>query len=215
MRGFQLQHYLQTSRPGSVWAIIILIFVVIGVILYFVDVPSLVRKKDPDMAKFAPWEEWRLREANKKVQGETLVELPDIRESIIFTASAMARNVENTPRGTVNLSVRPDGTISGGWRGNYYNDVKVNFDGGGDFSGYVCPKKIYCDEHGEDRSKLYFITKGKFLLHETDFEKDRFHIRGGDLYVTGWIAGDHTVTGQVTITSDEKYFEAFYWEANR
>ncbi|MHC4417185.1 MAG: hypothetical protein ACYSU6_01220, partial [Planctomycetota bacterium] len=64
-------------------------------------------------------------------------------------------------------------------------------------------------------SKLYFITKGKFTLHETDFEKNRFHIRGGDLYITGWINTDYTAFGEVTITSNEKYFERFHWEVTR
>lgn len=213
MQSAHLRRRLQRNRCGSA---LLGLLIVVALALLVCGVQLYLQKtaKDPDVCHdLMPWKEWRLREASEKVQPRASEEQPDITEVIEFMASAKAKGVENTPRGTVKLAVHPDGRVIGSWGGNYYNDTKVNFDGGGDFGGYVCPLKIYRDEEGEDRSKLYFITKGKFTLHETDFEKDRYHIRVGDIYVTGWISTDYTTIGKVTITSDEKYFEVFEWQA--
>jgi hypothetical protein len=204
---------------GSTLAVIIVLIILAGIILYFLDLPSRLPKKDPNAVGLEPWEEWRIREKQPgNDRGKPSEYQPELSEIIEFSVDAQAKDVEHTPRGTVSLVVQPDGTVSGGWGGNYYNDRQINFDGGGGVSGYVCPSKIYGggeEEDEEDESKLYFITKGEFVLHETDFEKSRFHIRGGDLYITGWINADYTAFGEVTITSDEKYYERFHWEVTR
>jgi hypothetical protein len=197
--------------------VIIGLIILAGIILYFVDIPSRWPKKDPNAVGLKPWEEWKIRESLPpgNERGEPSEYQPELSEMIRFSVDAQAKGVEHTPRGTVGLTVQPDGTVSGGWGGNYYNDRQINFEGSGSVSGYVCPSKIYGGGEDEDESKLYFITKGKFTLHETDFEKNRFHIRGGDLYITGWINTDYTAFGEVTITSNEKYFERFHWEVTR
>jgi hypothetical protein len=209
-----LRYLRQRNGSGSM---LVGLLIVVGLALIIFGVQLYLKKtaKDPDVSlDLMPWKEWRLREASEKTQPPPSKNQADITEGIEFRASAEAKGTENTPRGDVTLKVQPDGIVIGLWSGNYYNDAKVNFDGGGNFKGYVCPLKIYSGEEGKDRSKLYFITKGKFTLHETDL-KNKYHIRIGDLYVTGWIDPKYTAFGKVTITSDEKYFEAFDWQAYR
>jgi len=201
---------------GSALMVIIAIIILAGIILYFLDIPSRWPKKDPNAVGLKPWEEWQIRESQPKdARGKPSEYQPELSEIIRLSVDAQARGVEHTPRGTVNLEVQTNGTVSGGWIAHYYNDHQIDFEGSGSVSGYVCPSKIYGGGDDKDESKLYFITKGKFVLHETDFEKNRFHIRGGDLYITGWINADYTAFGEVTITSDEKYFERFHWEVSR
>ena len=216
MQAFYVQKRGEAAFRGSTLVVIIGLIILAGIILYFVDIPSRWPKKDPNAVGLKPWEEWQIRESQpENERGEPSEYQPELSEMIRFSVDAQAKGAEHTPRGTVGLTVQPDGTVSGGWGGNYYNDRQINFEGSGTVSGYVCPSKIYEGGEDEDESKLYFITKGKFALHETDFEKNRFHIRGGDLYITGWINADYTAFGEVTITSDEKYFERFYWEVTR
>lgn len=216
MQVFYLRSRRGAAFRGSALVVIIAIIILAGIILYFVDIPSRWPKKDPNAVGLKPWEEWQIRESQPgNARGKPSEYQPELSEIIEFSVDAQAKGVEHTPRGTVSLVVQTDGTVSGGWGGNYYNDHQINFEGSGGVSGYVCPSKIYGGGEDEDESKLYFITKGKFVLHETDFEKSRFHIRGGDLYITGWINADYTAFGEVTITSDEKYFERFHWEVTR
>lgn len=112
------------------------------------------------------------------------------------------------------IMIAPDGSIEGGWSGQYYKKPKINFDiMSGGFEGKICPGMVYRDEKGDDPTKLYFIAKGKFLIAETDFDKNTLFHRSGDVYVRGCLNRDHSATGTVTITSDEKISEEFEWKA--
>ena len=77
------------------------------------------------------------------------------------------------------------------------------------------PAKIYRDEKGEDPSKLYFLGKDKFMVHKTSADAKQYHIIGGDIYIRGWLSSDLSVAGEIIITSDEKYFETFVFQAAR
>jgi hypothetical protein len=112
--------------------------------------------------------------------------------------------------------VTSEGQIRGNWSGNYYNAKKENFDvQAGGFEGKVYPGKIYRDDKGEDPSRLYFLAKGKFLIHRMSSDAKRYHIHPGDIYVRGWLKPDLSVTSEIIITSDEKYFETFSWKVSR
>jgi hypothetical protein len=214
MEAAQLYRSPKTNRQASA-LLGLLIVIALAAVVYLGQWWLKKTAKNPDLCQdLAPWKEWRLRQASENDRPTPSAEQPDITEGIEFRAEAEAKGAENSPRGTVQLTVNQDGTVLGNWNGTYYNDAKVNYDGNGDFTGYVCPAKIYQDENGQDPSKLYFITKGKFILHETDL-KNKYHIRAGDIYVTGWINTDYVVTGKVTTTSDEKYSEVFDWTAYR
>jgi hypothetical protein len=43
----------------------------------------------------------------------------------------------------------------------------------------------------------------------------QYHIASGDIYVKGWLNPDLSLTSEIIITSDEKYFESFAWKENR
>jgi len=169
--------------------------------------------KDPDTClDLEPWKEWRLRESNPKVLQEPSEKQPDITKGVQYDVNV---NYQDENRGQLYLVIQPDGIVIGAWHGHYHKEKsKLGVDiQDGDFAGYVCPLKIYRDENGEDPSKLYFIAKGDFLIHEYDL-KSKYHIITGDLYVTGWVESDCAVHGKVVITSDEKYSEAFDWMAS-
>jgi hypothetical protein len=112
--------------------------------------------------------------------------------------------------------VTSEGGVGGNWSGNYYNDKKDNFDvQGASFNGRVYPGKIYRDDKGEDPSKLYFLTKGKLLIHHMSSDAKQYHIYTGEIYVRGWLSPDLSAVSEIIITGDEKTFETFSWKVGR
>ena len=101
-----------------------------------------------------------------------------------------------------------DGSVTGSWTGAYeartdrnrnYETLREYKEGflTNDFKGNTAPLKIYKDDRGEDKSKLYFITRGEFLLREGR-ENRKIH---GALYVTGWIDRNYTARGELFLLS--------------
>ena len=200
-------------RSGSapIW-----VLVVVGIVIVLVLLQGLTRKtaKDPDTCfDLEPWTEWQLRKSNAKALEEPSEEQPGITEGLRYDVGA---KYQDQSRGEIDLVIQPDGIVEGAWHGYYHKKKsKLLWDiQGGAFKGYVCPLKIYQDENGEDPSKLYFIAKGDFLIHESDL-KSKYHIRVGDLYVTGWLEAGYAAYGKLVITSNEKYSETYDWKANR
>lgn len=206
-----LENRWENGRFGS--ALVGLIVVVVLVILV-----ASVRwyhkgaVKDPDLYDdMTPWKEWRLREASAKPPAGPSAQQPAVTQTLAFDTNAY-RGGE--PRGAIDLVILPDGSVDGAWSGQYYKKPKVNSDiMSGGFEGRVYPRKVYRDDNGEDPSRLYLMAKGQFLVAESDFDKNTLHHRGGAIYVRGWLNRNYSVSGTITITSDEKYSEEFDWKA--
>ena len=210
MQRAHFQHRLRTNRSASA-LIIILVVIAIGLILSFIDFSALFPKPDPDTAEgLAPWQEWRLRQMiQTDEQQQASSEQPKITKSLEYDTNA---RLDNEPRGAISLVIGPGGVVGGVWYGTYHTEKKEQCDiQGGGFEGKTYPAKIYRDENGEDPSKLYFLAKGGFAFHK--FKTGKFRIIGGDIYVKGWLNRDYSVKGQITITSNEKYFETFDFKA--
>jgi len=173
--------------------------------------------KDPDLYDgLKPWKEWRLRQASKKPEQKPSAEQPDITKGVQFDTNVSDQGTDE-PRGELSFVILPDGSVSGRWYGFYHKKGKINFQIlDGDFEGKVFPAKICRDVGGEeDPSKLYFIAKGGFSMQETNSEKMTVTNRAGDIYVRGRLSPKYAATGEVTITSNERYFETFTWKADQ
>ena len=209
-------HRNLSTKPIRSGSALVLFLVFVGLVIAVILAQGVKKKaaKDPDTCfDLEPWTEWRLRKSNAKALEEPSKEQPDITDGVRYDPDV---NYQDERRGEINLVIHPDGTVSGAWHGYYHKEPKLNFDiQGGDFEGYVCPLKLYQDENGEDPSKLYFIAKGSFLIHEYGSKNNKYHISMGNLYVTGWIEADYTGHGKLVITSDEKYSETYDWKAYR
>jgi hypothetical protein len=210
----KIQFSRMMARRGGTGVFLIVLLVVIFIAVGLV--PWWIRKNtpDPDQTEWlTPWREWSIRESSKK-PAVALNELqPKITEMLRFEA-AISDLENNEDRGDVEFLISPDGQIDGRWSGNYYKGKKVNCDvTGARYEGSVYPGKIYKDEKGEDRSRLYFLTRGRYMYHEADFDTSGYKIRKGDIYVRGWIRPDFTVEGDVTIAHEDKTFERYGWKA--
>jgi len=174
-------------------------------------------QKDPDLYyDLKPWKEWRLREASEKPIPEQLAEQPVITEMLKFDTNLKKKGSED-PRGELLVYIGTNGGVGGNWSGTYYKGRERNFDiMSGNFEGRAYPGKIFRNEAGEeDRTKLYIMAKGRFLLQESDTKKGMLYTNAGDIYVQGWLDSEFVLSGEVTITSDEKYFETFTWRTFR
>jgi len=213
MRNIHLSLSKKPVRLGSALAWFI-VFVVVVIAVVVTQRVMKATAKDPDTClDLEPWKEWKLRESStdpKPLQG-TSEEQPDITKGLQYDVNV---TWQNESRGELFLIVQSDGMVYGGWSGHYHKEqAKLTIDvQDGAFTGYVCPLKIYQDENGRDPSKLYFIANGSFLIHEYDM-KSKYRIVTGDLYVTGWIEADYTVSGNVIITSDGMHFETYDYTA--
>ena len=198
--------------------VIALIIIAILVVIVFLGQRYMKKtQKDPDLCyDLKPWKEWRLREASEKPIPEQLAEQPVITEVLKFDTNLKKKGSED-PRGELVVFIGPDGGVGGSWSGTYYKGRERNFHiMGGRFEGRVYPGKIYRDEAGEeDPTKLYLMAAGEFLLQESDTKKGMLYTNAGEIYVQGWLDAEFVLSGEVTITSDEKYFETFTWRTFR
>jgi hypothetical protein len=204
------------NRPAFA-LLMLLIVVVIGMLIYYFALSPVDRKTAREQKKSPdeyPWvEEWRIKDRKVGDAAEQPIseEQPKITEILEYSVNVQEKRND---RGLVSFTILPDGTVEGVWAAEYdtlsprmnYTVVKAGFKGNTD------PSKIYSDADGEDKSKLFFITKGNFLILETNFDNGKVKNVIGNIYVTGWINPDYSVTGKITITSDKKSLQAFQWQ---
>ena len=207
-----------TERRGGTGVFLIVLLVVIFIAVGLV--PWWIKKNTPDPDKtewLTPWREWSIRESSKKPAVALNESQPKIKDVLRFETYINDAET-NEDRGQVRFLITPDGQVSGVWSGNYYKGKQVNCEvTGARYDGSVYPGKIYKDEKGEDRSKLYFLTKGIYMYHEANFDTSGYKIRKGEIYVRGWIRPDLAVEGDVTLTQTQgdNTFERYGWKEAR
>jgi len=201
-----LQRQAQKKHSGFALLLMILLIVVLAGLIWL-DPSALFNRPDPDL----PWnEEFRLLKAGEEGQWPS-EEQPNITKALLFEADA---EQEDSRRGKIAMVIRPDGRIKGGWTAEYNASPEINLAVMAcSFKGNIDASKIYKDDYGEDRSKLYFITKGKFIMLESNSKTNRNRSVKGHIYVTGWLDTEYNGSGEITITSDKRSFETFSWQA--
>ena len=163
----------------------------------------------------SPWEEWRDMQGRIeewRIGGPTDEQL-ELAKALVFNANLTK---EGEDRGNIAMRLNHDGTIEGGWSGQFFVQPKVDHQVVGSvFKGNIDPEKLYYDEdeETEDPSQLYLLCKGSFKILETNDESGKVRIVNGDIYVNGWVDTEYTARGKVIVTSDSKHIKTFNWEA--
>jgi len=217
MKAALLQALSKKNRHGYGLLLMLLIVIAIGMLIYYYTLGPPIDKKttreqqqSPD--KY-PWvQEFRLRKKGQQAQQQPSADQPNITKTIRI--AGLVKD-ENKDRGRIEMLIRPDGTVEGVWGADYgvksprrdYTVMKA------DFKGNTDPSKIYADENGEDPTKLFIITKGQFLILETDFETGEAHKRAGYIYVVGWLGPDFKAFGRLHLTEDKSTQTIFQWSA--
>ena len=223
---FLVKSELLKKRRGSAEKLLVIIVVLVGIIflakMYLNKKPDI----DPDTVRdLAVWKEWDLRTKkgdevlDAPVASKPSAEQAQLKEGASYDLNVTLKDAKD-PRAMIAISIDPSGGVWGRWYSQYYikdkKGAKIQLSiSGAPFSGSICPGKIYEDDYGVDASKLYFIAKGTFLIHRTNFDVGTVKIMAGDVYVSGWLNKDLSINGEITITSDRKYFETFVWSGNK
>ena len=192
----------------------LLVALAIGMIVYYLSVVrvqmalKVMQGESPDDY---PWvQDGRIKDPTKHEIGPPSELQLQVTEPMEIQARVTA---EDAQRGQLNLVLYPDGMVSGYWSGRYFPPTAKEHEVmAADVRGNIDPTNIYEDQNGPDPSKLYFITKGDFLILEArnDGRMRRMH---GEIYVTGWFDNDMSAHGELHITSDRKTQSIFTWRA--
>jgi hypothetical protein len=201
------------KKNGGFMLLALLLAVTIGLIIWYLMLnppvdrqTAKIQAKSPD--KY-PWvEENRLVAEDKQVASSAAGQV-EFKEPLGLMADA---SQSDEPRGSILIRIKSDGRVEGAWSGDFetskprmnYMVVKCSF------KGNIDPAK----ENADDASKLYFITKGRFGMVETNYDSGIVRTVEGDVYVTGWIAKDYSVTGDIHLTSDRKNQLIYQWSGS-
>ena len=160
-----------------------------------------------------PWRQWQRMQVrlHKGPLGHPTAEQPQLSKPLKVEAKP---EQDGKDRGEIKVVILPDGTVQGSWGGEFFINKDVDFQVMNcGFEGSIDPMQVYSNEVGEDPSKLFFIAKGHFMILETNNDNGRVRNLMGDAYARGWLGIDHSVSGEIIITSDERKFYCYTWRA--
>jgi hypothetical protein len=113
--------------------------------------------------------------------------------------AAVSRN--GSDRDFAILKFHGSGLVSGNWKCDYTHEER-QYSFSAEYKGNIVPDREFSDEAGTDDTRLFFITKGTYtqrIYHVDVGEK----VTKGIIYLTGWVATDKSLTGILTITTDD------------
>lgn len=132
-------------------------------------------------------------------------------DKVLMVSANATRN--DAPRGTVGVTFNPDGHISAVWDCVYAYDEKT-LSISAELAGNIHVKQTYEDENGRDKSRLFFIAKGKYLKATTT-EAVGTTEEKGTAWMLGWLLPDGSVEGHVTITTDQTWSAAYAFSTQK
>ena len=206
---------IQAHRCGGYILLIgLLLVVILGLIFYYKSfVGPGIEADTGQKLKNPPWQQWKniQKYLARDGLGKPASEQPRITGSMVLSAQLLENQNE---RGTITLMFHPDCTIEGNWRGSYSigpNKAREYELTVCKFEGYLVPDETRLDiEKRDDPAKIYFLSKGFFMLVEYDNKNHKVDKISGNIYVSGWLVPDYTIQqGRVIITSDKKHFKSF------
>lgn len=191
--------------------LIVLMTIVIGMLIYYMSVstifaPSLNRGR---VATSRPWLEEERILGPDKIIAMPEPPRPTIKAPINLIASVTRNGAD---RGAMTLGFDVDGTVKGKWQCSYsHGEQDYAYDSA--FAGNIDVDVTYSSEDGKkDKSLLYFITKGSYTQQSTNTATQQQTRQHGEIYVTGYLAPDHSAAGLITITTDRKWSVTYDWK---
>ncbi len=217
------------ALPGLL--LFVLIYAAFNVSLFTRQVSTHFARPKYSDPNAMPWEEtFLIREESLYGYGLHTRQMyspeqPKFTKTTIFKAKVYQKRYK---RGEIAFHITRQGDIEGSWSADFtigkrHSPQWINYTTldrttsrypPNTFRGNIAPSKIYQDEYGQDKSKLYFITKGQYLLKAHDLRTNDTRRISGGIYVTGWIDPNYNVTGELYLTSMwTGPFQTFHWEA--
>ena len=195
------------SEQNGFAILIVLIAMVIGMLLFFVQIDTLFGPDLPTETVGIEEYPWVLEEL--LVPDDETVKLPrspklELNEPFTITAG-VRRNEAN--RGTVTIAFDTNGRVTSQWQ-CVYQQTEQGYQIDAHMNGNIVVKQPYQDETGKDKRLLFFIARGKYIKMPLNSAAAAGGERGA-AWLTGWIDPDRGVRGHVTITTDREWAAAY------
>jgi len=191
----------------------LLIVVAIGMYIYYLNMHGPVLEIGEGKSDiYPPWRQWHKMQVrlHREALGKPGAEQPQLAKPLEIEAEPM-QDGEN--RGEIGMIIFADGTVQGGWSGEFRVNRDVEFQVMScEFEGSIDPEQVYSDEDGQDPSRLFFITKGHFMILESNNDTGRVRSLTGEAYVRGWLDLENWASGEIIITSDKRSFHRYIWQ---
>ena len=193
--------------------LIVLVAVVILMLLYFVQIDAFFGPGLPSKPAGIEEHPWVLEEL--LVPNDEDIKLPrspkpELDEPLSITAPVRRNDAD---RGNITLSFDTNGRIEAQWQ-CVYQQTGQEYQIDADMRGNIHVKRTYQDEQGKDKSRLFFIAKGKYIKKSLN-ENTALMGEKGTTWLIGWIGPDHSVQGHVTITTDRQWAAAYAFESSQ
>jgi hypothetical protein len=197
---------MSKNNNGSAALLGLLIVLVIGMMLYFLDMQAIwgpghhltQHSNDP---KNHPWNMEDLLVPENQTISVPRKGQPELLEPLNLTASVYRKDA---PRDFVSITFGKDCRIRAQWSTQYQYENKT-YQLQTQMKGNVVPSRIYLDTNkNEDATRLFFIGKGPYTETIQSSETSA-RTEQGTAYILGWLSPDNTVEGTVTITTDQTW----------
>ena len=201
---------LHVKKNGFV-ILLVLVAVAIMMLLYFVQINTFFGPGLPSERAGIEEHPWALEELLVP-DGED-IKLPrrpklEMEEPFSITAP-VSRN--KAGRGEIAVVFNTNGRISANWQ-CIYEQAGVNYRVDAQTSGNIHVKRIYQDESGKDKSRLFFIARGRYTKTPLD-ETGGAGGEKGTAWLIGWIGPDRTIQGHVTLTTNQQWAAVYAFES--
>ena len=200
------------QRYRGFLALATLVVIAIIAILYFLQFSAFFNISAPPGSKGESWkkpwhDEHLILGPNKIIEAPKPPKL-EMNESFTLKP-AVSR--EGAKRGAMTLHFSENGEVKGSWRSGYsHEDRHYSYEA--TFAGNIDVNVMYSDDDGEDKSQLYFITKGSYAKSTYIESTGTRSTENGTVYVTGFIKPDKSASGLLTITTDRKWAADYEWQ---
>ena len=200
------------GRNGGFIILGTVVVVAILLILYMMQVSTFFQGSIPggsDRRREKPWH------VEDRILGkETLIKMPKPPKPEIDDAFVLDADVtrQGDSRGTMRLDFADNGEVSGVWTCGYsHEDRHYTYEAS--FAGNIDVGVTFSDRDGDDKSQLYFIAKGSYAKGTYTESTGTRSTEKGTVYVTGFLKGDYSASGLLTITTDREWFADYEWES--
>lgn len=207
-------HRQLVGRNGGFIVLGMLVVVAILLILYMMQVSAFFQGSAGGLSRRDNREKpWHVED---RILGkETIIKMPKPPKPEIEDAFALEANVtrQQDKRGVMRLDFADNGEVTGLWKCVYtHKDRRYSYDAA--FAGNIDVDVTFSDKTGEDKSQLYFIAKGSYTqIIYMESTNTRTSVKG-TVYVTGFLKGDYSASGLLTVTTDREWFANYEWKTN-
>jgi len=194
--------------PKGYAVLVVLVVLVIGLMIYMLQMKAFLAPARIPGGRSVQVERPWLQE-DLIVPADKLIRLPKAPKVDLasgFTVSASVTR-DGSDRGVALIDFDGSGEVEGTWNCAYaHEDRQYKYQAS--FKGNIDIEQTFSDKSGEDKSLLFFITKGQYRQSTYTPGMDE-EITDGVIYFTGWVAPDRSIRGLATITTDQSWSASY------